>query len=48
VMPFEVLMPDQYLNNQPKQRFTAEMVEVTPVSFQRYDVSVQLTRDFSP
>ncbi len=48
VWPFEVLMPDQYLNNQPKQKFFGDSVEVDPVSFQRYNVSVALRRSYNP
>ncbi len=48
VYPFEILLNDQYLNNQPHQKFTAPAMEVTPVSFGRYDVSVQLQRVFDP
>ncbi len=47
VWPFEVLIPDQYLNNQPHQKFFADSVEADPVSFQRYNVTVALRRSFN-
>lgn len=43
---FEVLMPDAFLSNQPNQKFTAAGISVDPVSWQRYDVAVQLARVF--
>lgn len=46
VWPTEVLMPDQYLNNQPHQKFTLKSVDVDPASFGRYNVAVQLSRVF--
>lgn len=46
VWPFEILVTDPYLNNQPKQKFTAEAVDVKPASFGRYSVQVQLKRVF--
>jgi phage-related protein len=46
VQPFEVLMPDQYLNNQPKQKYVATSVDVEPTSYQRYNISLSLRRVF--
>lgn len=45
---FEVLIPDSYLFNQPKHKFTAAGADVTPISWGRYDVNVNLTRSFNP
>jgi phage-related protein len=46
VYPFEVLIPDAYISNQPHQKYTAEVVEAEPASYGRFNVSVQLTRAF--
>lgn len=48
VRAFEVMIPDSYLFNQPRQKFTADNVDVTPVSWRRYDVSVEMSRSFNP
>lgn len=48
VYSFPVLLPDAFLNNQPNQKWAAMSVETNPVSFERYDVSVSLTRRFDP
>lgn len=45
---FEVLIPDQYLNNQPHQKWTAQSVDTTPASYGLYDVSVSLKRSYNP
>jgi phage-related protein len=43
---FEILMPDQYLNNQPNQKYVAASIDVTPVSFERYDYQIPVSRVF--
>lgn len=43
---FEILIPDQYLSNQPNQKFVAASADVTPVSFGLYDITVPVTRVF--
>lgn len=48
VSPFEVLIPDPFISNQPNLKWTAQTVEVSPPSFERYDCTVQLTRVFDP
>lgn len=44
--PFEVLIPDQFISNQPNQKYRALAVSADPASFERYDVSVSLSRAF--
>ncbi len=45
---FEILIPDQFLDNQPNQKWMAPSVEVTPVSFGLYDAQVTVVRRFDP
>lgn len=45
--PFEILIPDQFLGNQPNQKFLAASVDVTPVSFGLYDMQVPVTKVFN-
>lgn len=44
VWPFEILIPDPLLSNQPKQKFKALSVDPKPASFGRFNVTVQLQR----
>ncbi len=44
---FEILIPDESITNQPNQKYVAAGVSTVPVSFQLFDVSVTLTRDFN-
>lgn len=45
---FEILLNDAFLNNQPNQKWIAPSMDVTPVSFERYDINVNVTRVFEP
>lgn len=46
--PFEILIPDQFLNDDPNQKWIAAGCDVTPVSFQRFDITVTVSRVFDP
>lgn len=43
---FEMLIPDQFLTNQPNQKFICASVDVVPVSFGLYDISLPVARVF--
>ena len=46
VYPFEITLNDQFLNNQPNQKYVATNGKVEPSSFKLYNVSVQVNRVF--
>lgn len=47
VNAFEAITPDAYLSNQPNQKWVASDVEVEPVAFKLYNVSVPMRRVFA-
>lgn len=46
VYPFEILIPDQFINNQPNQKYVSPSAEETPVSYGLFDVNVTMNRVF--
>lgn len=48
VLSFDIMMPNQFLNNQPNQKYVAPSVDVSPVSFGLNDIAVPLIRVFDP
>lgn len=46
VYPFDILLNDSYLNNQPNQKYVSPSVDVEPGSFDLYNVSVPVKRVF--
>jgi hypothetical protein len=46
VYPFDILLNDQFLNNQPNQKYVGSNVKIEPASFKLYNVSVQVNRVF--
>lgn len=46
VYPFEVLIPDQFISNQPNQKYTAKTMDFTPVAYQLFDINVTVDRVF--
>lgn len=45
---FEILLMDPMLNNQPNQKYVAATVDVNPVAYNLYDISVPVIRVFEP
>ncbi len=46
VYPFEILIPDQFMSNQPNQKFTSKTMDATPVAFQLFDINITVDRVF--
>jgi phage-related protein len=46
VYPFQILVPDQFLNNQPNQKYVAAQLDVNPVAYGLYDINVTVVRVF--
>lgn len=46
--PIQIMMPNQFLNNQPNQKWVAPSIDVSPVAYNLNDIAVPIIRVFDP